>query len=605
MKTVKNITLAAFLLALTILLQSPEQLPSGAAAVAAAVAPVAEEGIPITNELIIDRCGKCHERDTQGRMTRISYIRTTPEIWQQILKRMIRLNGLVTTPDEMRQMVKYLSNNHGLAPEEAKGAFWEVEHRVIRDQEDMVPDKTLNPTCTYCHTIGRVLSQRRTREDYELLANMHVALFPGSETAVFRPRRAPAGEQPVRLTANGSSQPSIERAVPATAPDPKYPIENALDYLAKSQPLITPEWSAWSAKMRTPKLAGRWLLIGSQKGKGKLYGEVVIEQSGAEDEFTTKISAKYAADGTALTRTGKGIVYTGYSWRGRSQSSGGTQDPKDPGKNPAETREAMFISRDSAQMEGRWFWGGYDEFGIDVTLYRLGAQPVILGVDRGSLKSPSASEVRIYGGNLPTDLKPEDIDFGPGVKVKRIVSAAESVVAVEVEVAPGAARGMRDLTMRRSFVPSAIAVYDKINYIKIAPDAAMGRLGGTIAPKQYEQFDAIAYNSGPDGKSGTNDDFAIGPVEAEWTLEEFPSTPEDDDKEFVGTLDSKGLFTPALEGPNPKRQKQKNNFPTNNWGDVWVMATYKGQDGPPLKAKAYLVVTIPLYVRYDQPEVAR
>jgi quinohemoprotein amine dehydrogenase len=73
----------------------------------------------------------------------------------------------------------------------------------------------------------------------------------------------------------------------------------------------------------------------------------------------------------------------------------------------------------------------------------------------------------------------------------------------------------------------------------------------------------------------------------------------DDDKEFVGSLSPSGFFTPALEGPNPKRK-----FGRNNYGDVWVVATYK-VDGKPLTAKSYLVVAIPLYVRWDQPEVAQ
>lgn len=44
--------------------------------------------------------------------------------------------------------------------------------------------------------------------------------------------------------------------------------------------------------------------------------------------------------------------------------------------------------------------------------------------------------------------------------------------------------------------------------------------------------------------------------------------------------------------------------PTENWGDVWVDALYRGPEGEPLKARSYLVVTIPTYIRYDQPEVS-
>jgi quinohemoprotein amine dehydrogenase len=64
------------------------------------------------------------------------------------------------------------------------------------------------------------------------------------------------------------------------------------------------------------------------------------------------------------------------------------------------------------------------------------------------------------------------------------------------------------------------------------------------------------------------------------------------------------LFTPAIDGPNPKRKKS-----VNNYGDVWVVATYKpkdaSKDAQQLKARSYLVVTVPLYVKWDQPEVSR
>jgi len=70
-------------------------------------------------------------------------------------------------------------------------------------------------------------------------------------------------------------------------------------------------------------------------------------------------------------------------------------------------------------------------------------------------------------------------------------------------------------------------------------------------------------------------------------------------------VDDSGLFTPNVEGPNPDRKKQANNFPVENYGDVWVVATYRGSDGAELKAKSYLVVTVPNYTLYDQPEVGQ
>ena len=77
------------------------------------------------------------------------------------------------------------------------------------------------------------------------------------------------------------------------------------------------------------------------------------------------------------------------------------------------------------------------------------------------------------------------------------------------------------------------------------------------------------------------------------------ATYADDDKDFVGTIDPKtGLFTPAGEGPNPKRSGNRNNV-----GDVWVVATI-GPDSPlkpgkTLRGRAHLVVSVPLYMRWE------
>src|SRR5689334_13031719 len=81
--------------------------------------PPADEGIPVTNQLVVDKCGACHKKDEKGNLSRLSWERTTPEGWQEAIKRMVRLNSLQLSPDEARQIVRYLSNEHGLAPEEA------------------------------------------------------------------------------------------------------------------------------------------------------------------------------------------------------------------------------------------------------------------------------------------------------------------------------------------------------------------------------------------------------------------------------------------------------------------------------------------------------
>jgi quinohemoprotein amine dehydrogenase len=148
-----------------------------------------------------------------------------------------------------------------------------------------------------------------------------------------------------------------------------------------------------------------------------------------------------------------------------------------------------------------------------------------------------------------------------------------------------------------------MAVYDRVDYIKVLPEAALSHLGSDVHPKGFEQFDAIAYQRGADDKLHTADDVELGPIDVTWSVEEYLSVYGDDDKDFVGTLSPTGLFTPALDGPNPKRK-----FSRNNYGDVWVVATAKNEkdkQGQPLSGRSYLVVTVPTYIHWDQPEVTK
>ena len=566
-----------------------------------------EAGIPINDQLTISKCGGCHQRDGSGMMRRISYIRTTPEVWEEAIKRMVRLNGLAIQPEEARLILRYLSANNGLSPDEAKPIFWEAEHRLFRDQSDKIPADALQHTCNYCHTIGRVLGQRRTHDDYEKLISMHIGLFPGAENTL-RPRR-PGGtpeDTPIAFAAQagGLGLPSV---IPPTAPSKQNqdPADVAVDYLSKAQPLTTPEWSEWKAAMREPKLAGKWLLTGYQQGRGRVFGTVTVQAGSSPDDFTTTTELEYATSGVTLTRTGKSVVYTGYSWRGRSTGEAGKTASTDPGSSPKEWREALFVSRDGNTMDGRWFWGGYQEFGIDAHLTRLGDQVKLAGASVFALQSPSTKSLKLYGANFPSGLKAADVDLGSGIRVTKILGRTPTAVEVEIQTAANLPNGIRDISVGRSTAERAIAIYDKVSYIKVLPDASMGRLGGTIAAKQYAQFEAVAYAAGADGKPHTADDIPLGPVAARWGMEEFVSTPGDDDMNFVGKLNDNGLFTPNLEGPNPERKKASNNFPTNNWGDVWVTANYQSPSGEQMKAKSYLVVTIPVYVRWDQPEVGQ
>src|SRR5580692_9788452 len=62
------------------------------------------EGFPVTNSQVIASCSGCHARDAKGNMTRISWIRTTPEGWEEAIKRMVRLHGAKLEPDDARKI---------------------------------------------------------------------------------------------------------------------------------------------------------------------------------------------------------------------------------------------------------------------------------------------------------------------------------------------------------------------------------------------------------------------------------------------------------------------------------------------------------------------
>jgi quinohemoprotein amine dehydrogenase len=533
-----------------------------------------DEGIPITSELVQKSCSPCHKIDEKKRMSRISYRRTTPEGWQQTLKRMVSLNKLQLEPEAARAVLKYLSNSLGLAPEEARPGAFEVEKRMI---DYKYSDKDTEQVCGKCHSMGRVILQRRTKEEWELLVAMHRGYYPLSDFQAFR-RMGP---------------PQTEPGPDGRPPDNRHPMEKAVAHLSGAFPLKTAEWAAWSANTRPPRLQGRWALSGYQLGKGPVYGQVVISPvAGAEDAFATEIRYTYARSGRQVARAGKTLVYTGFQWRGRSAE----------GANDATTlREVMFVERDWTSLSGRWFSGAYDETGMDVRLRRIGSDPILLGVDRGALKTSSVGKaVKIFGVNLPATLAPSDIDFGPGIKVTRVNGSSAESATVEVDVARDAPVGARDLYVSGAACQGAVVVYDKVDGLKVTPLAGLARIGGINFPKQYQQFEAVAYHNGPDGKPDTKDDLNLGMVDVAWSIEEYTATFGDDDRNFVGTLDAHGLFTPNVDGPNPQRRNG-----TNNYGDVWIVATYTPEDkgAKPIRARAHLVVTVPLYMKFDQPEV--
>src|ERR1700722_15410913 len=165
-----------------------------------------EDGIPVTDPLVIAKCGTCHASDEHGNMQRVSWSRTTPEGWQGVLKDMIVMNGLSVTPEEARPIVKYLSTAHGLTPEESKPVMFDAERRVR--EETNIPTDTLRDACGKCHAFARPLSWRRSAAEWKQFTDSHAKRY--------------------QVRSNREAE--------------------AVAFLTKAAPLHTAEWDAWSAR---------------------------------------------------------------------------------------------------------------------------------------------------------------------------------------------------------------------------------------------------------------------------------------------------------------------------------------------------------------------
>lgn len=534
-----------------------------------------EPGIPIRSDAVIDACGSCHLTDEERILTRISFRRTTPEGWQQTIRRMVTLNDVIIDPDEARAVVTYLSNSLGLAPEEARAGAFEVERRLIEYQYEA--DRDTEATCSACHSMGRILNQRRTKEEWALVVAMHRGYYPIIDS------------QGLRETGIVGREP----AAPGETAERRHPMNRAIDHLAKVFPLHTSAWTAWSANVRQPQLAGTWAVSGHHPGRGPVYGRMTVTATpGADARFTTETALVYPSDGTTVAQVGRAIVYTGFQWRGSSEAAA----------DETAWRQVMLVERDWSAISGRWFRGAFDEIGLDVTLTRVDAAPVITGIYPRAVRRASRDyELRVYGANLPASLAPGEVSLGAGVEVTEVVSVTSEVATVRVTVSAEASVGARDVFIGRGTGAGALVVYDQVSRITVEPQRGMARVGGVVVPKQHEQFHATAWHDGPDGEAGTDDDLNLGVVAPTWSLEEYSATYGDEDLKYVGAVDATGFFTPAEDGPNPDRRGNRNNI-----GDVWVVATFTpaGREAP-LRARAHLLVTVPIYMRWDSWEVGR
>lgn len=501
-----------------------------------------------------DRCSGCHAPGEEGgKLDAIQSQRKTPEGWQMTLERMVRVHGAQLSGEEARLLVKYLSDSYGLAPAEVEPFRYVIERRSSTVEQLEIPPG-VQGACVQCHSYARTALQRRTPAQWERLLGAKAALFPNIENE----------------TASSGSLTDLWLTVAR---------QEAVPYLSQRYPFITEEWKGWQAAPK-PTYAGNWKVIGHDPGRGGDYtGRLTLEALG-NDRYEGVFTHEFA-DGSTVSGKTTVVIYTGFQWRGVARLDNGK-----------EQREIFFASEDGSVVRGRRLLTSIGDLGMEETLYRVGDGARLLAVMPTALKSGTTQRVKLFGTQLPTTVTASAITFGAGLTVRSLARSRDDTILAEVVAAKDAPSGPRRVKIDGVMGEVPLYVYRQVDYIRLSPERAFARPGGVRTPKVLQQFEVIGYLNGADGKKGTEDDVPIGRVgPVRWQLNEYVRRMNDDDLRFVGTIDEAGLFTPAVDGPNPQRHLSEGNV-----GDVWVEAWYQ-PDGMkrPMGARAFLLVMPPKF----------
>ncbi|WP_060481067.1 quinohemoprotein amine dehydrogenase subunit alpha [Pseudomonas sp. NBRC 111119] len=496
-----------------------------AAALLGTQAMAAEQGA----NLLQNKCMGCHIPEGTDSYSRISHQRKTPEGWLMSIARMQVMHGLQISDDDRRTLVKYLADKQGLAPSETDGVRYAMERRLNTVEHF---DTQLAETCGRCHSGARVALQRRPAKEWEYLVNFHLGQWPSLE---YQAQARDRDWLPIAL----------QQVVPE---------------LAKRYPLESSAWADWQkAKPDASTLAGQWAFSGHMLAKGDVRGVMSIA---AEPGDTFKVEVKGAyADGTPFNGNGTAILYNGYEWRANVKVG--------------DTYLRQVFAALDGEMKGRMFEAEHDERGLDFTAVKDG-KARLLAVQPGFIKAGEEAEISVVGSGL--DGKP---DLGAGVEVTQVLEQTPTLLRVKARAARDAQPGQREVAVG-ALKGATLAVYDKVEEVKVVPAFSIARIGenGASVPKVQGRFEAEAW-----GKDASGQPLRIGYLPATWKVEPFNERAvEDEDVKFAGQMQPDGVFVPGGAGPNPERKMM-----TNNAGNLKVIATLAdgGQTG-----EGHMIVTV-------------
>ncbi|WP_019120295.1 quinohemoprotein amine dehydrogenase subunit alpha [Brevibacillus massiliensis] len=487
-------------------------------------------------------CMSCHAVDQNGKLARIEYVRKSPEGWSQTIARMERIHGVQLSAAEREQLVADLSRERGLAPEEAeKVQYWLADKPSYA--EPLPQNPNVQSSCITCHAAGRFEAQRRSEEEWKNLKDFHLVMFP----SIYLNHR--------------------HMDWPAEA-------EAALEYLAQMYPLQTPEWDKW--KGRENDLQGKWKVAGFQGTKGFYLGESQFKKT--ESGYKEQKQIQFLKSKASVQLEGEIKLYGGFMVRADYKAAG------------RELKGTYNVQGQGNVIEGDWSEKSDSGLAGEETYYKLQTEkPEIIHFEPRALKKGATNQVTLYGMNLGK-LKASDLHLPTGVTAEEIDVVADEQAQLRLTAADSADIGSFAIGTDRAVVHKELVVYDKVDYIKIAPAYGVARMGGEgPMNKVSTQFVAYGMSKGKDGKQGTDDDLTLDAVDAEWSLAAYPEGANSQYLQYLGTLEQDGLYTPKAEGINPARE-----YTQENVGSATVVAK-AAVDGKVFSAQAHLVSTVPDY----------
>ncbi len=317
----------------------------------------------------------------------------------------------------------------------------------------------------------------------------------------------------------------------------------------------------------------------------------------APDSFTTETKYIVARTGETVSRTGKGLVYTGFPVA-RARHGAGQRQPVARG----DVRRAR-LERDARTLVQRRLRRDRHRREAGAPQRRPGGSRFQLS---SALKTGSAAQtVKIYGANLPASPRVEDIGIGQGVKVSRIVErAARRDCGRGRRGGRRADRRERSLGRRRGEVGGA----RRLRQDRRPQGPPAGRHGPCGRQRVSQAAAAVRscrrqLRSGWEARHGRRS-------RSRHRQREVVARGVTPPRSETTTFNMSAWWTNGDSSRRTSMARIRSAPATaTTWGDVWVVAELISSDArdmsKPMRARAQLLVTVPLYMAWFEAEGGR